>query len=536
MDDLYITTSIPYVNGRPHLGHALELVHVDVLARHRRLRGAQVRVQSGTDDHALKNVSAASLAGVPVADLVAANGDRFVELVDALGVRTDEFVRTSSDPRHAPGVVALWEACRAAGDLYQKDYTGLYCPGCEQFYAADELVDGLCGEHGTPVQEVTETNWFFRLSRYRDQVAALVASGEVAVEPRQRRNEVLGFLAGEVHDISVSRPADRAGGWGVPVPGDPGQVVYVWFDALVNYLTGLGYGSETGRGAAVGREADAVRGGRESVGAAGEAVEVSVAVDVGVGVEEPFARWWGGGAERTHVLGKGIARFHAVYWVAFLLSAGLPLPTRVLVHDYLTVDGAKIAKSGSQAADPATVVATYGPDALRWWLARDPAPVGTTDFTVERLVGCYDRDLANGLGNLVSRTLTLARRDRSWSAPPTAEVGVEVRAAARALPDAVDAALARYDLRSACEAITGLVEHGNRFIEGEAPWRLARAADAGDLEAAARFEGVVDALVELCRVATHELEPFVPEGAARLVAQLDAGVGRPVPAFPRIGG
>lgn len=499
MDDLYITTSIPYVNGSPHLGHALELVHVDVLARHQRLRGAQVRVQSGTDDHALKNVSAASAAGVPVADLVAANGDRFVELVDALGVRTDEFVRTSSDPRHAPGVVALWEACRAAGDLYQKDYTGLYCPGCEQFYAADELVDGLCTEHRSPVQEVTETNWFFRLSRYRDRVAALVANGEVAVEPRQRRNEVLGFLASDVHDISVSRPADRAGGWGVPVPGDPGQVVYVWFDALVNYLTGLGYGSETDRG-------------------------------------ESFARWWDGGAERTHVLGKGIARFHAVYWVAFLLSAGLPLPTRVLVHDYLTVDGAKIAKSGSQAADPATVVATYGSDALRWWLVRDPAPVGTTDFTVERLVGCYDRDLANGLGNLVSRTLTLARRARTWSVPPAAGVGVGVRAAARALPDGVDAALARYDLRSACEAITGLVEQGNRFIEGEAPWRLARAADAGDLEAAARFEGVVDALVELCRVAAHELAPFVPDGAARLVEQLDAGVGRPVPAFPRIGG
>ena len=257
---------------------------------------------------------------------------------------------------------------------------------------------------------------------------------------------------------------------------------------------------------------------------------------MGVGVEEPFARWWGGGAERTHVLGKGIARFHAVYWVAFLLSAGLPLPTRVLVHDYLTVDGAKIAKSGSQAADPATVVATYGSDALRWWLVRDPATVGTTDFTVERLVGCHDRDLANGLGNLVSRTLTLARRDRTWSVQPAAAVGVEIREAARALPDGVDAALARYDLRSACERITGLVEQGNRFIEGEAPWQLARAADAGDLESAARFEGVVDALVELCRLAAHELEPFVPEGAARLTEQLDAGVGRPVPVFPRIGG
>lgn len=163
MDDLYITTSIPYVNGSPHLGHALELVHVDVLARHRRLRGAAVRVQSGTDDHALKNVSAATRADLSVRELVARNGDRFLDLVEALGVRTDEFVRTSTDPRHAPGVAALWEACRQAGDLYQKDYTGLYCPGCEQFYTADELDDGRCSEHRAPAQEVTETNWFFRL-------------------------------------------------------------------------------------------------------------------------------------------------------------------------------------------------------------------------------------------------------------------------------------------------------------------------------------------------------------------------------------
>lgn len=513
MDDLYITTSIPYVNGSPHLGHALELVHVDVLARHRRLRGAAVRVQSGTDDHALKNVSAAARADLPVRELVARNGDRFLDLVEALGVRPDEFVRTSTDPRHAPGVAALWEACRQAGDLYQKDYTGLYCPGCEQFYSADELDDGRCSEHLTPVQEVTETNWFFRLSRYREQVAALVESGEVTVEPRQRRNEVLGFLAGDVHDISVSRPAARAEGWGVRVPGDSSQVVYVWFDALASYLTGLGYGSETGTAGA----ADGDASGRGS----------------------DLARWWAGSGERTHVLGKGIARFHAVYWVAFLLSAGLPLPTRVLVHDYLTVDGAKIAKSGSQAADPGAVASVYGADALRWWLVRDPAPVGTTDFTTARLVGCYDRDLANGLGNLTSRTLTLSRRQRAWPADPAAraeclEVGQALRAAAGSLPSVVDAALARYDLRAACEAITGVVEQGNRFIEDEAPWRLARAADAGDARAAARFEVVVGALHELCRAAAEELRPFVPDGARRVVEQLEAPGGPVAPTFPRL--
>jgi methionyl-tRNA synthetase len=489
----YITTSIPYVNGAPHLGHALEFVHVDVLARHRRRRGAAVRVQSGTDDHALKNVSAANAAGVAVADLVAGNGDRFVELAEALGVHVDAFLRTSSDPRHAPGVATLWRACQAAGDLYQKDYTGLYCTGCEQFYPAEELIDGACPEHGTRPEEVTEGNWFFRLSRYREQIARLILDGTLLIEPAKRRNEVLGFLAGEVHDLSVSRPSERAGGWGIPVPDDPDQVVYVWFDALANYLTGLGYGSSA----------------------------------------DDYQRWWAADTERVHVVGKGIVRFHAVYWVAFLLSAGLPLPTRVYVHDYLTVDGAKIAKSGAQAADPATVVDTYGSDALRWWLLADPAPVGTTDFTEQRLVAAYNHDLANNLGNLTTRTLTLARRARGWETAPAEDVGRELLDAAATLPARVDAALARYDFRSACAAVTGLAEAGNRFIELEAPWHLAKAADAGDVEAAARFTAVIDTLLLTCRVAAGELQPFVPTGAAHLTNQLDNAGSRPTPAFPR---
>ena len=339
MTDLYITTSIPYVNGAPHLGHALEFVHVDTLARHRRLRGDHVRVQSGTDDHAIKNVAAAEAAGVPVADLVATNGDRFADLTAALAVGTDGFLRTSSDPRHAPGVGALWRACRSGGDLYTKDYTGLYCTGCEQFFAPDELDGGVCVEHGALAAEVTETNWFFRLSRYREQITALITSGRLDITPAERRNEVLGFLAGDVQDLSVSRPVARTHGWGIPVPDDPGQVVYVWFDALANYLTGLGYAC-----------AD----------------------------DTDYRTWWTGEHERVHVIGKGIVRFHAVYWIAFLLSAGLPLPTRILVHDYLTVDGAKIAKSGARAADPATLVADYGADAVRWWLLRAPAPATTT--------------------------------------------------------------------------------------------------------------------------------------------------------------
>ena len=429
-----------------------------------------------------------------MAEVVHDNANRFADLAAALEVHTDEFLRTSSDPRHPPGVRTLWEACRAAGDLHRRDYAGLYCPGCEQFYTAEELDDGRCREHSAPVVEVTESNWFFRLSRYRDQIRDLIDSGELVIEPAERRNEVLGFLRGNVHDLSVSRPAVRADGWGIPVPGDPDQVVYVWFDALTNYLTGLGYG---------GHDAD-------------------------------YRRWWAVGVDRVHVVGKGIVRFHAVFWVAFLLSAGQPLPTRVLVHDYLTVDGAKIAKSGAQAADPAELVERYGVDAVRWWLLREPAPVGTTDFTEERLVTCYNRDLANTLGNLTSRVLALSRRARAAPAVPSPGVGDELRESARNLSAAVDQALTRYDIRAACEALVGLAETGNRFIEAEAPWQLVKAASSGDTAAAARFVAVIDTLLTVCRTAAEELRPFLPEGAARLHAQLEGTEGTPAPAFPRI--
>lgn len=504
--DLCVTTSIPYVNGAPHLGHALELVHADVIARHRRLRGRAARLQSGTDDHALKNVTAARAAGVAVEDLVARNGDRFVALSGALGVRPDEFVRTSRHPGHADAVREVWRRCAAAGDLYPRSYSGLYCTGCEQFYAAGELADSRCPEHGTVPEEVTETNWFFRLSRHAGVIARLVADGVLDVVPAARRNEVLGFLAGAVEDVSVSRPAARAQGWGVPVPGDPGQVVYVWFDALVNYVSGLGWPGADGSG-------------------------------------EAYRHWWAGDADRVHVVGKGIARFHTVLWPAVLLSAGLPLPTRVLVHDYLTVDGAKIAKSGVQAADPAALVASYGADAVRWWLVREPAPLTTTDFTVERLVGAYDRDLANGAGNLVSRTVALARRRPGVVAQrrpaPTADAQALLARAAR-LPAEVDAAVTRYDLRGACVAVTEVVADAGRFVGRHEPWHLARAAAAGDDRAGERFDAVLAVLLSVCATVTGELRPFVPDGAERLGGLLRSvtgpdGDGAVGSAFPRLG-
>jgi methionyl-tRNA synthetase len=458
----YVTTAIPYVNAPPHLGHALELVQADVLARHRRWRGEPVRFLTGTDDNALKNVTAARAAGVPVAAFVEANAARFAALRGPLELSFDDFLRTGSDPRHAPGVTALWH--RSAPDFYRHSYTGLYCAGCEQF------LDGAgCPEHPAAPEQVAETNWFFRLSRYERRILDALESGRVRVEPAARRNEVLAFVRAGLRDISVSRPAGRAGGWGIPVPGDPAQVVYVWWDALANYVTALGDGAD-------------------------------------------LRTWWLDGTERVHVIGKGIVRFHAVHWLALLLSAGLPLPTTILVHDYLTVDGAKLAKSAGNAVDPVAVVDRYGVDALRWWLLSEVAPVGDTDFTVERLVARADKDLANGIGNLVNRALTLAHRHG----------GVAPAAVASDLPDRVDAALRTGDFRAAAGAVRAEADRGNQLLETARPWQQADPAP------------VLAEVLGICSVLADELRPFLPSGAERLRARLRSD-GPPRPVFPRLG-
>lgn len=496
-DTYYVTTAIPYVNAAPHLGHALELVQADVLARHRRRRGQRVRFLTGTDDNALKNVTAARAAGVDTAAFVAGNAARFAALREPLGLSFDDFIATSTDARHAVGVRRLWRRCAAAGDFYRHRYTGLYCAGCEQFYGPAELPDGRCAEHQREPETVEECNWFFRLSRYQDELLRVLESGRVRITPAVRRNEVLAFVRAGLADFSVSRPAARAGGWGITVPDDPDQVVYVWWDALANYITALGFGTD----------------------------------------DPAYRQWWTDATERVHVIGKGIVRFHAVYWLALLLSAGQPLPTTVVVHDYLTADGAKLSKSAGNAVDPTVLVDRYGTDALRWWLLREVAPVGDTDFTVERLVHRANRDLAHALGNLVHRTLHLVHRYRAGRVPRAAgpDPAPLLSAAGADLPGRVDRALDGFDFRAATGAVCAVVDQANRLVDAEQPWQLARAERGGDGTAAARLDDVLAALVGACRTLADELRPFIPDGAGRLRRQLGDGAwtGRPEPAFPR---
>ena len=498
---VYITTTIPYVNARPHIGHALEVVQADVLARFGRRHGDRVRFQAGTDDNSLKNVLAAQAAGVGVQEFVDRNAEAFLALGPALSLTVDDFIRTSRDLRHRPGVERFWQACAAAGDLYRKRYEGLYCTGCEQFYSPAELRAGRCPEHDTEPQRVAEENWFFRLSRYGDRLREAITGGGLRIEPAGHRNEVLAFIDRGLEDFSVSRPAERAGGWGIPVPGDPGQVIYVWFDALCNYVTALGYG--TG--------------------------------------DDGYREWWAGPGRRIHLLGKGVLRFHAVYWPAMLLSAGQPLPTDIFVHDYLTAGGQKISKSSGSGADPAALAAEYGTDAVRWWLLREVPRVGDAAFTVERLIARADDELANGLGNLVNRVIAMIGKYRDGRVPGPQLVpagGEHLDAACRQASDRVGAALAEFDFRRATSAVWAIADEANRFVNRARPWELARAERDGDASAGPRLDGALSALFGACVALGAELEPFLPDAAARITRQCTARDDRlpePAPVFRRLG-
>jgi methionyl-tRNA synthetase len=495
MTTSYITTTIPYVNARPHLGFALELVQADVLARYRRSVGDQVRLQTGTDDNSLKNVLAAQAAGIGVQEFVDANAAAFTGLAAPLNLSIDDLIRTSSDPRHAAGVERLWRACAARGDLYRRHYQGLYCVGCEQFYPTAELTDGRCPDHGTVPELVSEENWFFRLSRYAGQLRGLIADGTIRIEPAERRNEVLALIDGGLEDFSVSRSTERARGWGIPVPDDPGQVIYVWWDALGNYLTALDYAT----------------GG------------------------ENLSRWWSGASRRIHLLGKGVLRFHAVYWPAILLSAGEAVPTDVVIHGYLTENGRKISKSSGATVDPYDLVGRYGTDAVRWWLLREVPRGADADFTVDRLVSRANDELANGFGNLVNRVVSLVHRYRGGQVPATSASAPDAAALETAIssaPGRIGAALEDFDFRRATEAVWRIADEANRYVNRTRPWDLAKAGDAAQLDA------VLSALLLACQAIGTHLGPFLPDAAARITRQCrpsDAGLlPSPAPLLPRI--
>jgi methionyl-tRNA synthetase len=482
----YVTSAIPYVNARPHIGFALEIALTDALARYHRLIGDDVRFLTGSDENSLKNVQAAEREGISTQALVDRNAAQYAGLREPLNLSFDDFIRTSTERRHLDGVNKLWEACARSGDIYKRVYRGLYCVGCEQFYTEDELIDGLCPEHFTRPEVVEEENYFFRLSRYADRLQALIESDQLRIVPQTRKNEVLSFIRLGLADFSVSRSRARAHGWGVPVPGDPDQVMYVWFDALGNYITALGYADEG----------------------------------------TLYQRYWVENPNRVHVIGKGIIRFHAVYWPAMLLSADVPLPTTIFVHGYVTVEGEKISKSLGNVVDPVALVEQYGTDAVRYYLLREIPATEDGDFSLERFVRAHNTDLADQLGNLLNRVVSMVGRYYGGVVPAPgalAEVDRRLVETAEGLRERVDAALARFAPHEALAAIWELVVAANRYVAEVEPWTLAKRRKAGGEDGAAaevRLATALYNLVEALRLIAHYCAPFIPATAEGIARQL----------------
>jgi methionyl-tRNA synthetase len=482
----YITTSIPYVNARPHIGHALEFVQTDAFARFHRLMGDDTRFLTGTDENSLTNVLAAEREGIPTADLVERNAATFVGLTNLLDISNDDFIRTAVEERHIAGARKLWLACAANGDIYKKHYSGLYCVRCEQFYTEDELVDGLCPEHHIPLELVEEENYFFRLSRYGDQILELIDSGALRVIPETRKNEVRSFVARGLEDFSLSRTRTRARGWGVEVPDDPDQVMYVWFDALANYITALDYGLD----------------------------------------QKLYRHYWLENPHRVHVIGKGILRFHAVYWPGMLLSAGEPLPSTIFVHGYLTIDGEKMSKSLGNVVDPADLVGRYGAEGVRYWMLREVPPTGDADYTDDKLERRYNADLANDLGNLLNRTVSMIQRYRGGQIPTSADQDAGEPLGITAIAEPIQAAMAiDYDPQQALATIWDCIVRANRYVETTSPWVLAKSERGGDREAASQLDTALYTLAETLRIVAVALRPFLPETSIRIAQQLGVTIG-----------
>ncbi|OGY47142.1 MAG: methionine--tRNA ligase [Candidatus Buchananbacteria bacterium RIFCSPHIGHO2_02_FULL_38_8] len=473
-EKFYITTAIPYVNASPHIGFALELVQTDVVARYRRQAGDDVFFLTGADENSLKNVQAAEKEGIPTRKLVDRNTKKFIELGKVLNISNDDFIRTVEE-KHFKGAQKLWSACKPK-DIYKKKYKGLYCVGCEQFYTEKELVDGKCPEHQTAPEVVEEENYFFKLSNYQKQLEKIIESDEYKIVPETRKNEVLSFIRMGLEDFSISRSQARAKNWGVPVPGNESQVIYVWFDALSNYITGLDYATEG----------------------------------------KLYKKYW---PADVHAIGKGIIRFHAIYWPAMLLSAGVPLPKVLFVHDYINIGGAKMSKSLGNVIDPFELVKKYGTDSVRYYLLRYIHPFKDSDFDLKKLEEIYTADLANGLGNLVNRVSGLIEQN-------SVKIKIEVKVKQ---DQEIDKMMNSFSFDQALKRVWDKIAKVDGFISKKEPWVLAKAGKIKELTEV--LEQSANEILGVSRL----LQPFLPSTAEKVKKIFKAKrIKKVQPLFPRL--
>ncbi len=470
----YITTPIYYVNDVPHIGHAYTTLACDVMARFHRLNGDEVLFLTGTDEHGQKVEKAAAAAGEPPQTFVDGVSQNFRALAKAMKYSNDDFIRTT-EPRHIEASQALWKAIEASGNIYLGGYEGWYSVRDEAFYAEDELVAGPGGKKRAPtgadVEWVKEPSYFFKLSAWQDRLLEFYEKNPQAVQPDSRRNEVISFVAGGLRDLSISRTSFT---WGIPVPDAPGHIMYVWLDALANYLTEIGYpGGKDGK----------------------------------------FARFW---PADVHVVGKDILRFHAVYWPAFLMAAGLEPPRRVFAHGWWTVEGEKMSKSLGNVVDPHEMIERYGLDPFRYFLLRE-VPFGNDgDFSQAALIQRINSDLANDLGNLFQRSLSMIQSYFAGVLPKPAQFSDADRLLieqATKLHPSVGAAIGRQALHEALGEIWRVVADANRYVDGERPWTV-RKTDS------VRAGTVLYVLAETVRHIALLLQPFMPDSAARMLDQL----------------
>ena len=469
----YISTAISYPNGKPHIGHAYEVMATDAIARYHRLSGEDVYFSTGTDDHGQKMFQTARDQGKTAQALADELTPAFRNMAERLNCSHDDFIRTS-EPRHYAAVQEIWRHIADNGDIYRDNYAGWYSVRDEAFYTESELTEGAGGEklspQGTPVEWLEEDSYFFKLSAYQDKLLAYYEAHPDFIQPESRRNEVVSFVKGGLKDLSISRTAFD---WGVPVPDDPSHVVYVWMDALTNYLSVLDYPNKEGR----------------------------------------YADFW---PAALHVIGKDITRFHAVYWPAFLMAADLPLPQQIFAHGFLTVKGEKMSKSLGNVLDPFTLADHYGVDALRYFFLRE-VPFGRDgSFSDEAIVNRVNADLANDIGNLAQRSLSMIGKNCDAALPAPQEFSAEDKAMLSlfdGLKEKTDAAMRGHELHNYLAVVMDAVSEANRYFASQEPWALKKTDPA-------RMGTVLYVTAELVRQAAILLQPVIPEGAGKLLEAL----------------
>lgn len=469
-EKFYITTAIDYTNDRPHSGHALEKVQADVLARYHRLRGEDVFFLTGTDEHGAKIAKAAKAAGKEPKEFVDEMSQEFQKLLKELNISNNDFIRTTDQVRHWPAVYKLWERFKENGDLYKAKYSGFYCIGHEAFIKKNELKNGLCRDHQIEPERIEEENYFFRLSKYKDEVKKLISEDKIKILPVHRKDEVLQLIKGS-EDVSFSRPSKDIK-WGVPAPNDSEHTIYVWTEALINYISAIGYGDETGQ----------------------------------------FKKLW---PADIHLIGKDILRFHAIIWPAMLLAAGLETPKSIYIHGFITVDGQKMSKTIGNVIDPFNLIKKYGVDPVRYYLLREIPSYEDGDYSEKKFEARYNADLANNLGNLVSRTVALIEKFFNGS------FAYSRKLVSKKVDEKVINTWGKYNeninnfkLHVALENAFSLADFANLFIDEHKPWALNDNPE--------RLNEVMTNLVMILLNAAWLLKPFLPDTSDNIFEVLGA--------------